>query len=175
MGAAATKAHVDWLPHTDFVLEHPVEKVWPHIVDWDKWMPDKVCEHVSGPEDAVGEIKSILTFEDGKVVESIEAEIVRFEPDRRLAYRLLPLSEASGLDEVNSARGHMIFNIYALPPDRTLIAYESVIEMDSLSVGQDEFTSQFAEAEVAGTPHWLEKYVPELRRLLADGAKTGRS
>ena len=168
MQAAATKAHVDWLPHTDFVLEHPVEKVWPHIVAWDGWMPDKLCEHVSGPKDAVGEIKSILTYEDGKVVESIQAVIVRFEPERRLAYRLLPLGEASGLDDVSSARGHMIFNIYTLPDDRTLLAYESLIEMESLSLGQDEFTSQFAEAEVAGTPHWLETYAPELERLLTD-------
>lgn len=168
MQAAPTKAHVDWLPHTDFVLEHPVEKVWPHIVAWDGWMPDKLCEHVSGPKDAVGEIKSILTYEDGKVVESIQAVIVRFEPERRLAYRLLPLGEASGLDDVSSARGHMIFNICTLPDDRTLLAYESLIEMESLSLGQDEFTSQFAEAEVAGTPHWLETYAPELERLLTD-------
>jgi hypothetical protein len=168
MDAAATKAHVDWVPHTDFVVEYPVAKVWPHIVAWDKWMRDKVCEHVSGPKDAVGEIKSILTYEDGKVVESIEAEIVRLEPRRRLAYRLLPLGEASGLDDVSSARGHMIFNIYALPSDRTLLAYESLIEMESLSVGQGEFNSQFAEAEVAGTRHWLENYLPELNRLLTD-------
>ena len=40
--------------------------------------------------------------------------------------------------------------------------------MESLSLGQDEFTSQFAEAEVAGTPHWLETYAPELERLLTD-------
>ncbi len=168
MEAATTKAHVDWLPHTDFVLEHPVEKVWPHIVAWDAWMPDKLCEHVSGPKDAVGEIKSILTEEDGKVVESIQAEIVRFEPERRLAYRLLPLGDASGLDDVSSARGHMIFNIYALPDGRTLLAYESLIEMESMSLGQDEFTSKFAEAEVAGSPHWLETYAPELERLLSD-------
>ncbi len=170
MHAAATKAHVDWLPHIDFVLEHPIEKVWPHIIDWDKWMPDKACEHVSGPDDAVGEIKSVLTFEDGKVVESIQAEIVRLEPQRRVAYRLLPLTEDSGLAAVDSARGHMIFNIYPLPGDRTLLAYESVIEMESRSVGQDEFDSQFAAEESAGNAHWLDRYVPQLKRMLAEGA-----
>jgi hypothetical protein len=164
------KAHVDWLPHIDFVLDHPVDRVWPHVVDWDKWMPDKVCDHISGPTDAAGEIKSVVTIDDGKVVETIQAEIVRFEPQRRLAYRLLPLSEDSGLDGVISARGHMIFNIYAVPGDRTLLAYESVIEMESLSIEQDEFSSQFAEEELAGHAHWLDKYVPELKRMLAEGA-----
>lgn len=169
MEAAVTKAHIDWLPHIDFVLEHPVEKVWPHIVDWDKWMPDKSCEHVSGPKDGVGEIKSILTFDDGNVVESIQAEIVRLEQERRVAYRLLPLGEDAGLGGVDSARGHMIFNTYSLPGDRTLLAYESVIEMESRSVGQDEFNSQFAGEESAGHAHWLDSYVPELKRLLAEG------
>lgn len=169
MDTATTRAHVDWLPHIDFVLQHPVAQVWPHIVDWDKWMPGKVCEHVSGPTDAVGEIKSILTLEDGKVVESIQAEIVRLEPQRRAAYRLLPLGEDAGLAGVDSARGHMIFNIYALPGDRTLLAYESVIEMESRSLGQDEFNAQFAGEEAAGNAHWLDSYVPELKRLLAEG------
>ena len=104
MQAAPTKAHVDWLPHTDFVLEHPVEKVWPHIVAWDGWMPDKLCEHVSGPKDAVGEIKSILTYEDGKVVESIQAVIVRFEPERRLASPIASCRWARRLASMTSAR-----------------------------------------------------------------------
>jgi len=170
MATTETRAHIDWLPHIDFVLEHPVEKVWPHIVDWDKWMPDKVCEHVSGPTDAAGEVKSVATLHDGEVVSTIYAEIVRFEPERRIAYRLLPLRETTGLAGIDEARGHMIFNVYPLPANRTLLAYETVAEMESATLGQDEFTSEFAEAEVVGNTHWLDDYVPELKRLLAEGS-----
>jgi uncharacterized protein YndB with AHSA1/START domain len=170
MTTTETKAHIDWLPHIDFVLEHPVEKVWPHLVDWDKWMPDKVCEHVSGPTDAAGEVKSIVTLQDGEPISTIYGEIVRFEPDRRIVYRILPVREAAGLGGIDGARGHMIFNIYALPGDRTLLAYETVAEMESTSLAQDEFTSQFAEGEVTGNKHWLADYLPELKRLLAEGS-----
>lgn len=170
METTEIKAHVDWLPHIDFVLGHAVEKVWPHIVDWDRWMPDKVCEHVSGPKDAAGEVKSVDTVRDGEVIETFQAEIVRFEPNRRLAYRILPLGDNSGLAGVSSARGHLIFNIYSIPGERTLLVYESLIEMESVSIGQAEFTSQSAAEELAGHAHWLETYVPELKRMLAGAA-----
>jgi hypothetical protein len=164
----AKTAHIDWLPHIDFVLDHPVEQVWPHIVDWDKLMPDKVCEHVSGPTDAAGEVKSVATLHDGEVVSTIYAEIVRFEPERRIAWRLLPIRESFG--GIDAARGHMIWNVYPLPGGKTLVAYETVAEMQSTSLAQDEFTTQFAEAEVTGNRHWLDDYVPELKRLLAEGS-----
>jgi len=129
-------------------------------------MPDKVCKHESGPVDAVGEVKSIDTLADGEVVSTIYGEIVRFEPERRLASRLLPLRE--GFGGIDAARGHMIFNVYPLPGDRTLVVYETVAEMVSTTLAQDEFTSQFAAAEEAGRAHWLGDYVPVLKRLLAE-------
>jgi hypothetical protein len=168
--ATATRSHVDWLPHIHFELDHPVEKVWPHLLDWDEWMPDKVCEHVSGPEKATGAVQSVATLQDGEVVSTIHAEIVRLEPERRLAYRLLPFRGATGLAVIDSARGHMIWNLYPLPGGRTLLAYETVAEMESSSVEQDEFTARFAAAEETGSEHWLEDYVPELKRLLAEGS-----
>jgi hypothetical protein len=64
----------------------------------------------------------------------------------------------------------MIWNLYPLPGGRTLLAYETVAEMESSSLEQDEFTSQFAAAEVTGNKHWLDDYVPELKRLLAEGS-----
>jgi uncharacterized protein YndB with AHSA1/START domain len=170
MATTATTAHIDWLPHIDFVLDHPVEKVWPFIVDWDAWMPDKVCEHVSGPVDAAGEIQSVVTLADGEPVSTIHAEVVRFEPERRIVSRILPIRDPAGLGGIEAARGHMIFNVFPLPGDRTLVAYETVSEMESGSLGQDEFASRFAQAELAGAEHWLTDYVPELKRLLAEAS-----
>ncbi|HZQ63896.1 MAG TPA: hypothetical protein VFA66_01555 [Gaiellaceae bacterium] len=168
MAPTETKAHIDWLPHIDFELDAPVSKVWPHLLDWDTWMPDKVCKHVTGPEKAVGAVESIETLSEGEVISTIYGEIVRLEPERRIAYRLLPARETAGLANIDSARGHMIWNLYPLPGDRTLLAYETVAEMESSSLGQEEFTAQFAAAEVTGRNHWLEDYVPELKRLLAE-------
>jgi uncharacterized protein YndB with AHSA1/START domain len=167
-GEVAAKAHVDWLPRIEFELDHPVGEVWPHIVVWDSWMDDKVAEHVSGPKDAVGETKRVGTLKDGQEVNHFFCEVVRVEPEKRLAYRLLPLREP--LDEVDSARGHLIFTLFALPENRTLVVYETVGEMESSTLDQDQMTAQYAAAEAAGAPHWLEHYVPELERRLKEGS-----
>jgi uncharacterized protein YndB with AHSA1/START domain len=165
------RAHIDWVPRVDFVLDHPVEAVWPYLFDWNEWMMDKRLEHVSGPKDAPGEQLRVATVKDGKEVNSFLTEIVRVEPEKRVVYRLLLRPDGTfGLADVDRARGHMIFNLYPLDGNRTLLSFESVAEMESSTLGQEEMTAQFDAVEAAGAPHWLEHYVPELERLLKEGS-----
>jgi hypothetical protein len=169
---AAATAHVDWLPHVEFVLDHPRSKVWPRLVHWDDWISGYECEHVSGPVDAPGEIKGITyQNEDGSSAGHFFVQVVRLEPERRLVYRLLPLTEdeAGQPGGVGSQRGHEIFNVYELSEDQTLVTYETVAELESFAVGQSEFAAVHAEEEAAVSSHWLGDYVPELERLLAEG------
>jgi uncharacterized protein YndB with AHSA1/START domain len=167
----AAAAHVDWLPHVHFVLDHPVREVWPHLLHWEEWIGGYECEHVSGPVDAVGEKKRVTFWKDehAGATGHFFAEIVRLEPERRLVYRLLPLPEEEQLPGVEFARGHEIFNLYELSEDQTLVTYETVVELESSTMEQDGFTSMYREQEAGSPSRWLDNYVPELERLLAEG------
>lgn len=165
--------HVDWLPHIQFVLAHPSSEVWPRLVHWEEWISGYECEHVSGPIDARGEIKRITYWldETGSSTGHFFVEIVRLEPERRLVYRLLPLPDGEEQPGgVGFQRGHEQFNVYALSDDQTLVTYETVAELESSTLEQHEFAAIHAQEEAGASPHWLSTYVPELERLLAEGA-----
>lgn len=168
----AATAHVDWLPHVQFVLPYPRSKVWPRLVRWDEWITDYECEHESGPVDAPGEVKRVTyQNDDGSSAGHFFIEVVRLEPERRLVYRLLPLTEDEAVQPggVGAQRGHEIFNVYELSENQTLVTYETVAELESSTVEQSEFAATHAEEEAAVSPHWLGDYVPVLERLLAEG------
>jgi hypothetical protein len=172
IGEVSARAHFDSLPHIDFVLDHPVSKVWPYLLHWEEWIVDYKCEHVSGPVDAVGEKKRITYPLDqtGSSAAHYFVELVRLESERRLAYRLLPLPDEGGQpDGIDSQRGHVIFNVYRLSDEQTLVTYQTVAELESLTLGQSEFAALHGEEEASAPSRWLGEYVPVLQRLLADG------
>jgi hypothetical protein len=170
----AGSAHVDWLPNIHFVLDHPIAKVWPRLVHWDEWITGYECEHLSGPVDAAGERKRITYWldETGSSTGHFLVDVVRLETERRLVYRLLPLTEDQGEQPggVSFQRGHEIFNVYELSGDQTLVTYETVAELESSTLKQSEFAALHAEEEAAASSRWLGDYVPELERLLAEGS-----
>jgi hypothetical protein len=170
---AAGRAHFDWLPHIDFVLDHPGREVWPRLVHWEEWISGYRCEHVSGSVDAPGERKRV-TYWDEETDSSVAdffVEVVRLEPGRRLVYRLLPLPDGDVQPGgIGFQRGHEIFNLYELSDNQTLVTYETVAELESSTVEQSEFDATHVAEEAAASSSWLGEYVPELKRLLAEGA-----
>src|SRR5258707_3907891 len=112
MNANNRVALANWLPRIDFILEHPIEQVWPIILDWKAWMNDFRIEHVSGPTDQVGEIDRMSYVDkSGKTTDGgFLLELVEISPEMRLVYRLLPLKESYGL--VDSMHGYEVFNLY---------------------------------------------------------------
>jgi len=165
-GASTAKASVDWLPRIDFMLDHPAEAVWPFLVHWYRWIKNYRCEHVSGPVDAVGEMKRISKLDDaGKVTEHFHIEIVRLIPRERLAYRILSQADYS-LGSISHIYGYEIFNVHPLK-ERTLVSYETVAGMESSQLSQTEFQKAADDDLTTGLRCWQEQYIPELRRLLS--------
>jgi len=158
-------ARIDWLPRIDFFLDHPAKDVWPLLVHWEKWIKTYRSEHVSGPIDAVGEIKKISSLApDGSVSGYFLIEIVRLVPKERLAYRILSRAEFS-LAPVEAIHGYEIFNVYEIG-GRTLVTYQTIAEMETSKLSQAEFDAQNAKDLEVGVRSWHEMYVPELRKLL---------
>lgn len=155
---------VDWLPRIDFLLDHPVTKVWPYLLRWDTWISNYTCEHLSGEPDKSGEIKRITSFNDnGEAQGSFHVEVVRVEPEQRLVYRLIPFDEpVFGVEEIS---GYEIYNVYDLD-GKTLVTYETVARMATTLSSQDELSARWGPAHEQTVRTWLDTYVPDLRRLL---------
>ncbi len=157
-------AKVDWLPRIDFLLDHPVQKVWPYILRSDKWIKTYRFEHLSGQHNAPGEIKRLSQLgDDGDVQGAFLVETVRVIPEKRLVYRLLPLDEPFRTTE--KINGYEIFNLYELD-ERTLVTYETVARVETTLVSQEEFGSQWLSADGNTMSSWFETYIPELQRQL---------
>jgi hypothetical protein len=162
MSAYASQA--DWLPRHSFVLDAPVERVWPLVLDWTQWIVGYRAEHVSGPAGAVGEVKQITSFgADGSTTESFQVEVVRIEQNERLAYRLLPLEAPLGA--IEAITGYEIFN---LAPDgaRTFVTYQTIALAQSTQPA-DVLNAQIEAMYAGGLRAWDESHVPNLRALLA--------
>jgi uncharacterized protein YndB with AHSA1/START domain len=168
-GASTATASVDWLPRIDFMLEHPVESVWPLLVHWEKWIDPYRCEHVSGPVDAVGEMKRVSQVDAaGKVLEYFHIEIVRLVPKERLAYRILSHGDYQ-LGPISHIHGYEIFNVHPLK-ERTLVTYETVAGLESNQITQAEFDKATEGDLTTGLRRWQEEYIPKLRGLLSKKA-----
>jgi hypothetical protein len=167
MSSAENRAYVstaDWLPHVEFMVDHPPEVVWPLIVHWERWIKDYRLEHLSGERDQVGERKRIsLLDQNGVVAGFFSVEVVRLTPAKQLAYRILPLEQpAFGYDAV---RGYEIFRLYDLH-GKTLVTYQTVAQVESSHMQQADFDVHVRQSLDSGSRAWPEKYIPELRRLL---------
>jgi len=153
---------VDDLFHIAFVLDAPASDVWPFILDWEKWLTVFRCNHVSGGVDQIGEVKKVVYLNEQEEWEdSFLAEIVRLVPGSRLVYKLRPIEKPSL--PLENLHGYMIFNLYCLD-DKTLITYESAAQFEVSQT--DVETSYGQEHEEHAVDEWLEKYVPQLQKLL---------
>lgn len=163
--AAAAAARVDWLPRIDVVLDASVGRVWPLILHWERWIMDYRVEHVSGARDQPGQIKRVSQLaEDGTTAGYFLVEIVRLEVNERLVYRFLPLPEpAFGVERIT---GYEIFNLMQVGA-KCLVTYETVAQLETTRLTQELFSENWRGAQVAGARAWADRYIPELKKLLA--------
>lgn len=164
----STSLRGDWLPRIDFVVDYPVEEVWPLIVRWDRWVLDKRVTHIGGEADQLGAIKKVADFKDGVEGAYFILQIVRLIPNVRMVSRTLPIPEP--YEGFQVFRGYAIFNLFSLGDRRTLVSYETTCECESSLMTEEKMGTVIGiKAEEDSVPHWEAHYIPALKKLLAEG------
>jgi hypothetical protein len=159
MPEAPATAYADWLPRIDFVLDHPVDVVWPFILRTEEWIGSHRFEYLSGGPGEVGAVRRLTTSEGSSLTETVSVV-----PPRRIVHRLLSLEQPLGATTAMS--GYLIYNLHDLG-ERTLVSYETVARAESTLVGQEELAALFGEAYAAGLRAWHDHYIPALTALIA--------
>lgn len=158
-------ATAHWLPRFDFILSHPVSSVWPLIVNWDRWIDDYACRHVSGTPDQAGQIKEVSKLDaQGQVQGTFRVHVVLVIPQVRLVYQIMQDGKPFGIHD--RIQGYEVFNLYDQGA-QTLVTYETVAHYESSQVSQPEYDAYIAQAYRNRDSAWQGDYVPKLRTLLA--------
>ena len=74
---------VDYWVRLEIALDHPVEKVWPYVLHWDRWVSEEDFREyrIGGQLDTEGEIKKVVHFDDtGRMDMTFLAEVVKIIP-----------------------------------------------------------------------------------------------
>jgi len=124
---------VRYTVHVETTLEHPAEKVWPHILRWDAWIEDYREERVGGAPDAVGEVLRVSHFDEtGRLDLSFFVSIFKITPHRQLVYKIIsPLYSYDAETGAVTAAPTMGFEILNLREDgeTTVIGLDAFIEL----------------------------------------------
>ena len=67
-------AFVDMTSNASALIQHPIEVVWPHLLDQAAWMKDFAIETISGERNSVGELKRVMPLDSS--TEGFELEEV---------------------------------------------------------------------------------------------------
>jgi hypothetical protein len=108
---------------------------------------------------------------DGSPLRCAFTRIVRVEPNRRLACRIVGPEESSEGVQAEygyAMRGYTIFNLHDMD-GKTLISYETVAEMEASHLTDEQIEDRVGRYAHQQAEHdWLEKYIPRLRELLLE-------
>lgn len=114
-------------------LDAPVEKAWPHVVNYPSWQSYLSIEHISGTSGEEGELVLLRTGEAGFSFPPYYARTIKVEPERRLIWKTY----------AQSAGGEMeFFGIVDLKlqaeNDKTRLRYDTLYEFQVPNQSQRE-------------------------------------
>jgi hypothetical protein len=162
---------MDLLIHVETALDHPVEKVWPHVLHWNQWVDDYLEHRIAGVPDVEGEIKSIEHFDEtGRMDASYFAKVIRIVPRERLIYKIL--SPSCSYDATTGVRtempltGYDIFNLRS-EGGGTILTVEILADMVPAGVAHEQLQHFCAEYTAKAEKAWYERYLPRLKELLS--------
>jgi hypothetical protein len=72
---------------TETILNAPVEKAWPHIVNYPSWQNFSIVKTISGSHGLEGEVVSLQKDEGGFVFPPYYARTIKVEPERRIVWK----------------------------------------------------------------------------------------
>lgn len=159
MAQADTPAYV--MLDGSFLIDSPVEKVWPLAIEYTSWQAYSSADPVSGPPGAVREVVRLKKEEPG--LESFPdyyARTLKIEANRRIVWKTWPASRDEG-----GADFWGIVDFRLLPEgERTRFVYNVYYEFALEGKDEDELVA-FEAQMTAGFEQMMGSVFPKLKSL----------
>lgn len=142
------------------LLDAPVERAWPHVIDYPSWQSYSLVQHVSGPPGEEGEVV-LLKKEEGGEFPPYYARTIKLEPGRRIVWKTYPQIRAEG----NDYFGIVEFRLLSAG-GKTRFCHESLYEFMVPYRDESELEA-FRKRSYEGAAMMFESILPKLKTRLA--------
>jgi hypothetical protein len=152
--------------YTETMIDHPVARVWPHILDIGSWMSAHRLETIAGERGRVGHFERVYpqSASNGPAPRYHLYGVAEVIPEQLIVLEVFPEKGGS----YGNARERVSFNTISLVSlgDRTRVGYQ-MIDVH-LGQGGDEFRSR-RKLELEGVRELLRGYFENLRQHVERG------
>jgi hypothetical protein len=153
--------------HAETVIDHPVQRVWPHALNIGGWMSAHRLETVSGRAGSVGHFERVYPrdlADDVPLPRYHLYGVAQIIPLKLIALEVLPEQGGS----YGNAREWMSFDSILLTDlgDRTHLTF--LLVDAHMGRGDPDFHTR-RKQELEGARGLLEKYFENLKRMVAEG------
>lgn len=157
-----TPAYLVWNGET--LLDAPIERAWPHVINYTAWQHYPVAEHISGVPGQEGEVVLLRKDEAGFSFPPYFARTIKLDPPRRVIWKTYPQQDTEG----PAFFGIVDFKLSDVD-GRTRFRYDFLYEF--LLPGADERELEaFRATSYENTEKMFASILPKLKELVKQGA-----
>jgi hypothetical protein len=147
------------------LLDAPVARAWPHVINYTAWQHYPVAEHISGAPGREGEVVLLKKDEAGFSFPPYYARTIKLDPPRRVIWKTYPLQGTQGPHFF----GIVDFRLVEVDNGKTRFCYDFLYEF--LMPGTDESELEaFRTSSYKNTEQMFASILPKLQKLVEQGA-----
>lgn len=166
----------DHVTQYEVVIDRPAKRVWPYLLNQEKWMNSFLITTISGEPNTEGEIKKVLSRVDvdkdvAKKQYGVERfqpmffKILRLDPYKQFVYR--PFTEKNYADYDYSFTGIAILTLSDLSA-KTNVRFNLYLEYESISMTQNDINTFAQKLIDVANDAWC-RNLSDLKELVEKG------
>lgn len=156
--------HVYTVHRGDMMIDAPVERVWPWVIDYASWQNYSIQENVSGEPGAEGEVVRLKKDEPGSSGTPYLARTILIEPERRIIWKTF-MEDAPYF-------GIVEFEVEDVD-GRTRFSYRTLYENVLPTTDPDE-VAEFRRERTVGIEEMVASIFPKLKEYAEAGVARSR-
>jgi len=146
------------------LLDAPIARAWPHVINYTAWQHYPIAEHISGAPGREGEVVLLKKDEAGFSFPPYHARTLKLDPPRRAIWKTYPQRGAQGPDFF----GIVDFKLFEAG-GKTRFCYDFLYEFLMPDADESEFEA-FRTSSYKNTEAMFASILPKLRKLVEQGA-----
>lgn len=148
--------------HGETMLNAPIERCWPHVLNYTSWQHYPVAQPVSGERGKEGEVVLLKKDEAGFTFPPYYARTIKLEPRRRIIWKTWPETATPELDFF----GIVDFTLHEAK-GKTRFCYDFLYELLVPARGESEL-EELRKQQYANTEAMFAAILPKLKKLVEE-------